>query len=167
MKPIFKILFLVSLISCSCDRKEYVIGIGESIHHDDFEYSVTDLIITRFLKNGTDTLHARGMFYLVRFRTENNAKRVSHEWNNSIAFIVDEKAGTFENIPGVQEYFEKVKSYGLKDKYITHTGSADSTYLAFDLPFNVTMPYLKVKGSILMGDVFDGAKYRRVRIKLY
>ena len=107
------------------------------------------------------------MFYLVRFRTENNAKRVSHEWNNSIAYIVDEKAGTFENIPGVQEYFEKVKSYGLKDKYITHAGSADSTYLAFDLPFNVTMPYLKVKGSMLMGDVFDGAMFRRVRIKLY
>jgi hypothetical protein len=158
-------LFL--LTSCSSHRKEYVIGIGEKIHHDDFEYSVTNLIITRFLKNGKDTLHANGMYYLVKFKVDNNAKRVNHEWDNSIAYISDEKAGTFENIPEVQQYFEKFEPYGLKDIYITPAGSADSTYLAFDLPFNVTMPYLKVKGSILIGDVFDGALFRRVRIKLY
>ena len=158
-------LFL--LTSCFPNRKEYVIEIGESIHHDDFEYSVTDLIITRFLKNGNDTLHADGMFYLVKFRVENNAKRVSHEWDNSVGYIVDERAGTFENINDVQQYFEKIKSFGLKDQYITSSGSADSTYLAFDLPFNVTMPYLKVKGETLVGDVFDGAQFRRVRIKLY
>ena len=167
MKNISKILLLVSLIAFSCDRKEYVIGIGERIHHDDFEYSVTEIIITRFLKNGSDTLHAQGMFYLVKFRVENNAKRVYHEWNNSIAYMVDEKAGSFENVPVVQKYYEKYKPFGLKDKYITPAGSADSTFLAFDVPFTVTMPYLKVNGETLMGDMFDGAKFRRVRIKLY
>lgn len=166
MKHIFPLLFLL-LTSCISDQKEYVIGVGERIHHDDFEYSVTDIIITRFLKNGTDTLHAKGMFYLVEFKVENNAKRVNHVWNNSIAYIVDEKAGSFENVPAVQKYYENYKPFGLKDKYITPSGSADSTYLAFDLPFTVTMPYLKVKGNTLMGDVFDGAQFRRVRIKLY
>ncbi len=166
MKHILPILFLL-LTSCISDRKEYVIGIGERIHHDDFEYSVTEIIITRFLKNGTDTLRAQGMFYLVKFKVENNAKRVNHEWNNSIAYIVDDKAGSYENVPAVQKYYEKYKPFGLKDKYITPAGSADSTFLAFDLPFTVTMPYLKVKGETLMGDMFDGAMFRRVRIKLY
>jgi hypothetical protein len=155
------------LISCGCDRKEYVIGIGERIHHDDFEYSVTEIVISRFLKNGNDTLYAKGMFYLVRFKVENNALRVNHEWDNSIAYIVDDKAGSFENVPDVQKFYEKSHPYGLKEKYITTAHSADSTYLAFDLPFNVTMPCLKVKGETLMGDMFDGSQFRRVRIKLY
>ena len=161
------IFSLILLTSSGCDKKEYVIGIGERIHHDDFEYSVTNLIITRFLKNGTDTLYAQGMFYLVKFRVENNAKSVSHEWDNSIAYIVDDKAGSFENVPAFQEYYEKYNPFGLKEEYITPAGSADSTFLVFDLPFTVTMPYLKVKGEILMGDVFDWALFRRVRIKLY
>ncbi len=166
MKHILLILFFL-LTSCIPDRKEYVIGVGERIHHDDFEYSVTDIIITRFLKNGTDTLNAEGMFYLVKFKVENNSKRVEHKWNNSIAYIVDERETSFGNLPAVQQYFEKYKPFGLKDGYNTPAGSADSTYLAFDLPFNVTMPYLKVKGEILMGDLFDGAMFRRVRIQLY
>jgi hypothetical protein len=158
---------LVLITSCTSEKREYVIGIGEKIHHDDFEYSVSDIIISRFLRNGSDTLHARGMFYLVKFKVENNAKRVSHEWKNSIAYIVDERSGTFQNDPEIQKFYEKSKPFGLKEKYITPAGSSDSTYLAFDLPFSVTMPYLKVKGDILMGDVLDGALFRRVRIKLF
>jgi hypothetical protein len=166
MRKLAPVLIIILLSSCS-RRTEYVIGVGERIHHDDFEYSVIDIIITRFLKNGTDTLHAQGMFYLVKFKVENNAKRVNHEWNNSIAYIVDDKAGSYENVPAVQKYYEKYKPFGLKDKYITPAGSVDSTFLAFDLPFTVTMPYLKIKGETLMGDMFDGAMFRRVRIKLY
>lgn len=158
---------LILISSCSQVKKEYVIGIGERIHHDDFEYSVPDLIISRFLRNGRDTLYAKGMFYIVKFKVENNAKRVSHEWDNTIGYIVDERAGTFQNNPEIQSYFEKSKPFGLREKYITPPGSADSTFLAFDLPFSVTMPYLKVQGEILMGDVFDGNLFRRVRIKLY
>jgi len=161
------IISLILLIFSSCNRQEYVIGIGERIHHDDFEYSVSEVIISRFLKNDIDTLYAKGMFYLIKFRVENNAKRVSHEWDNTIGYIVDERAGIFQNDPEIQRFVEKSKSFGLKEKYMTNAGSADSTYLAFDLPFSVTMPYLKVNGEILMGDVFDGALFRRVRVKLY
>ena len=157
----------LTFISCNSNKREYVVGIGERIHHDDFEYSVSDIVISRFLRNGTDTLHARGIFYLVNFKVENNAKRVSHEWDNSIAYLVDERSGTFQNDPEIQKFYEKSKPFGLKEKYVTPAGSADSTYLAFDLPFSVTMPYLKVKGDILMGDVFDGALFRRIRIKLF
>jgi len=144
-----------------------VIGIGERIHHDDFEYYVSDVIISRFLKNGRDTLHAKGMFYIVKFNVENNALRANHEWDNSIAYIIDDRAGSFQNMPEVQEFYEKSKPFELREKYTTAPGSADSTYLAFDLPFSVTIPYLKVKGDILFGDIFDGALFRRVRIKLF
>jgi hypothetical protein len=158
---------LVLITSCNSEKREYVIGIGEKIHHDDFEYSVSDIIISRFLRNGSDTLHAKGMFYLVKFKVENNSKHNGHEWDNSIAYIIDDRAGLFQNMPEVQEFYEKSKTFGLKEKYNTTPGSADSTYLAFDLPFNSTIPYLKVKGEIQIGDIFDGALFRRVRIKLF
>jgi hypothetical protein len=167
MKHYFTIFILLLLSSCKSNKTEYIIGVGERIHHDDFEYSVPGYMVTRFLKNGSDTLHAQGMFYIVTFKVENNAKRVGHEWDNSIAYIVDERAGSFENVPEVQKFLEKSKSFGLKESYNTVAGSADSTCLAFDLPFNVTLPYLKVRGSILMGDMFNGALFRRVRIQLF
>lgn len=158
---------LILITSCSQGKKEYVIGIGERIHHGNFEYSASDIIITRFLKNGRDTLYAEGMFYLVKFKVENNSKRTGHEWDNSIAYIIDDRSGSFQNMPDVQKFYEKSKPFGLKERYITAPGTADSTYLAFDLPFSVTIPFLKVKGKFLMRDVFDGALFRRVRVKLY
>ena len=161
------ILILLLAIVCASCKREYVVNVGERIHHDDFEYTVNGLIISRFLRDGRDTLYAKGMFYIVKFRVENNAKRVSHEWDNTIGYIVDEHARIFQNDPEIQRFLEKSRPFGLKDKYITPAGSADSTYLAFDLPFNMTMPYLKVNGELLMSDIFDGALFRRGRVKLY
>lgn len=165
-----KFLFLLPLMlmnSCNRNKDIYIIGIGEKIHHDDFEYSVTNYLVSRFLKNGRDTIKAGGVFYMVNFRTDNLAKRVSHKWDNSIAVIVDEKGRVFENLPEVQKFREKACPFGLKEKYITQAGRSDSTVLAFDLPFDVTKPYLKVRGGILMGDIFDRARFRRTFVKLF
>ena len=159
---------LVALLgSCNSNKMEYVIGVGEKIHHDDFEYSVTDYIVTRFLKNGNDTLKAKGMFYLITFKVENKAMRVNHNWNNSVAYIIDGKGNVYENQKDVQQYFEKINSFGLKETYNTMAGRSDSTILAFDLPFSVTKPYLRVRGEILMGDVFDKARFRKMMVKLF
>ena len=154
-------------MACNRDKREFVIGLNERIHHDDFEYSVSNYLVSRFLKNGPDTLRAQGVFYLVTFRIDNLAMRVDHKWDNSIAFIVDEKGRIFENKTDVQQFYEKSNSFGLRESYITPAGKSDSTILAFDLPFDVTKPYLKVRGEILMGDMFDGARFRKMRIRLY
>jgi hypothetical protein len=167
MKQTLPFLILLLLTSCNSNRTEYVIGVRQNIHHDDFEYSVSNYIVTRFLKNGNDTLFARGVFYLVNFKVENRAKRVNHEWNNSTAYLIDERGNIYDNISNVQQFFNKSYHFGLKEKYITPAGTSDSTFLAFDLPFDATRPFLKVRGEILMGDFFDRASFRRVRIKLY
>jgi hypothetical protein len=153
-------------MSCSGET-EYVIGIGEKIYHHGVEYSVNNIIITRFLKNGTDTLHARGIFYLVDFKVENKSRRKGIGWDNSIAYITDEKAGTFENNPEVQRFYDASVSFGWKENRMTPPQSSDSTWLAFDLPFNTTQPYLKVHGKTVAGDLPDRALFRRVRVKLY
>lgn len=167
MKDRILAIVILAVTSCNTDGNNTVIGLKQNIHHDDFEYSISDFIITRFLKAGNDTIKAQGAFYLVKFRVENRAKRVDHTWDNSIGYIIDERGKTYENISEVQQFWGKINKLGLKEQYITRSGTIDSTYLAFDLPFNVTKPYLKVRGSILMGDIFDRAKFRKMRIRLY
>jgi hypothetical protein len=167
MKINYLLIFSVLLTACRQGKTDYVIGLKQNIHHDDFEYSVSNYLVSRFLNNGKDTLNAQGVFYMVTFRTDNNAMRVDHKWDNSIAYIVDERGRIFENKTDVQQFYEKSHSFGLKDKYITPAGRSDSTILAFDLPFNVTRPCLKVRGETLMGDMFDRGKFRRMMIKLF
>ncbi|MGD0342352.1 MAG: hypothetical protein ABSA76_11680 [Bacteroidales bacterium] len=163
-------LFLVPLLfltSCNSNNNNNFIEVGERIHHDDFEYSVTNYTVSRFLKNGTDTLKANGMFYVVTFRVENRAGRVGHNWDNTIGYIIDEKGIKYENLPQVQQFLEKSHSFGYREKYNTPAGSSDSTFLAFDLPFTVTRPFLMVRGETLMGDVFDRGKFRKMMIRLF
>jgi hypothetical protein len=167
MKYTLLLISLLLLTSCNSNKTCNIIGVGERIHHDDFEYSVTNYFITRFLKNGTDTLKADGMFYLVKFRVENRAMRVGHNWDNNIGFIVDGSGGKYENVPQVQQFFEKSNPFGYSEKYNTPAGASDSTYLAFDLPFTVTKPYFMVKGETLMGDMFDRGRFRRMMIRLF
>jgi hypothetical protein len=160
-------IFVLAVTSCNTDRNDTVIGLKQNIHHDDFEYSVSDYIITRFLKAGNDTIKAQGAYYLIKFRVENRAMRIDHTWDNSIGYIIDERGNTYENISEVQKFWERINKFGLREQYITRPGTSDSTCLAFDLPFNTTKPYFKVRGSILMGDVFDRAKFRKMRIRLH
>jgi hypothetical protein len=167
MRKTFIIPALLLLMSCTSNKTPLVTGVGERIHHDDFEYTVTNYMITQILKNGTDTLKAQGMFYLVKFRVENRAMRVGHDWDNSIGFIIDGKGGKYENIPQVQRFFEKSHPFGYREKYNTPAGDSDSTFLAFDLPLTVTRPFLMVRGETLMGDMFDRGKFRRVAIRLF
>jgi hypothetical protein len=167
MRPIYILGAILLLSSCKPDYSKYIINVGDRIHHDDFEYSVSDYLVTRFLKNGSDTLYAKGVFYVVTFRVNNEAMRVSHEWNNSTAYIFDERGAEYENDSEAQKFYESCHPFGLKKIYKTAAGSSDSTILIFDLPFNVTKPGLKVRGDFLMGDLFDGAKFRKMLVRLF
>lgn len=168
MKRLFIIaIIIMSVISCKRSTDFYVLNVGQKIHHDDFEYSVSNYMVTNYLRYGRDTLHASGMYYLVKFRVDNNAKRVSHEWNNNIGYIIDGAGNKFENIPAVQQFFQKSHKFDLREHYITPAGSSDSTFLAFDIPLNVTRPCLMVRGETLMGDALDRGKFRRMMIKLF
>jgi hypothetical protein len=172
MKPL-KILFYVSLISlswllsCKGDQSDIVIGINVPIHHDDFEYVVTHFITSTKIPLEKDTLMAHGVFYLVTFQVKNEARKVNHNWNNSIAYIKDEAGKVFENNVQLQTKLNAFKNFGWKEKYVTSCQSFDTTLFIFDLPKDVRQPYLMVRGEMLMGDFFDGNKYLRTKIRLY
>jgi hypothetical protein len=154
-------------ISCNPDKKTVTIGLNQNIHHDDFEYSVTSFTKTPDIISGKDTIKANGIFYLVHFKVTNNALRVGHTWNNSIAYLIDENGDRYENLPDKQKALNNSLPFGLNEIYNTPHGAADTTILVFELPANVLKPYLKVSGSTLMGDVFDAGRFRRMKVRLF
>ena len=160
-------LFLC-LSACKSKNEGFVIGLNQNIHHDDFEYSVTSYQRSSSLTVVSDnSASAIGNYYLVRFKVENRAMRVDHKWDNSIGYIVDEDGNRFENSKEDQITLEKSLQFGWKEQYNTRSGTSDFTILVFKLPLTVTKPYLMVRGGILMGDVFDKARFRRMKVKLF
>lgn len=162
------VLLLISLLSCHRKNESYFIGLNQNIHHDDFEYSVTSYLRTSSIPYVSDNnTSANGIYYLVHFKVENRALRVDHQWDNSIGYIVDEEGNQFENSKEDQIVLDKSLHFGWKEQYNTLFGTSDSTILVFRLPAAVTKPYLMVRGRILMGDVFDRARFRKMKVKLF
>lgn len=165
---ILVILPLISLVSCSKNNRSNIIGLNENIHHDDFEYSVTSFLKTSELIGISDQINSvKGNYYLVRFKVENRAMRVNHQWDNSISYIIDENGNRYENRKEDQILLNKSLHFGWQEQYNTRFGTSDSTILVFYIPPSVTKPYLMVRGGILMGDVFDGAHFRKMKIRLF
>ncbi|HCW06794.1 MAG TPA: hypothetical protein DGG95_05450, partial [Cytophagales bacterium] len=146
---------------------EIVVGLNQPIHHDDFEYVVTDFKVEKQIGTGEVALAAKGKFYIVNFKTINNAKRVQHEWNNSIAFLTDELGNTYENDLVAQQALEKMEPFGWQEKYVTEHQTEQSTRFVFQVPESIKQPYLKVRGFTLMGDFFDGNQFEKTKVKLF
>ena len=171
MKNLFRLAngwcFLIMLVSCSKDSKEIILKPGEGIHHDDFQYVVTDYSVIKRIGFTEDSTGMDGNFYVVNFKVINNAVRVDHPWNNSIAYLIDEKGNTYENQQSLQEKFNNVSPFGFKKDYITSFQTTDTTVFIFELPPSVKHPYLMVRGETLMGDFFDGNQFRKTKVKLF
>lgn len=164
---ILSVCLIIAFSSCSSGKKEAITGLNQNIHHDDFEYAVTGFTKTNLLTSGNDTIMAKGIFYLVHFRVINKALRVNHQWNNSIGYLVDDNGNRYENIKDHQKFLDKSFQFGWKEIYNTPHGQTDTTILVFDLPVDIAQPYLMVRGDILMGDAFDGGRFRRIKVRLF
>src|SRR4051812_21134541 len=149
------LLGLVLISACSAG--EQIIGLQENIHHDDFEYSAQSVVKTERI----GTLRAHGTFVIVAFQVENQARRVDHKWDNTIASITDEHGARYEDDAAAQKELNRVEPFDYKDKYVTPAGVTETTMLVFDLPKDVREPLLQVRGSLLMGDVFDRNQYKK------
>jgi hypothetical protein len=150
--------------SCTQER---IIEVNERIHHDDFEYRVTRFLVTDSIGSGNELKKAPGHFYIVTFEVENRAKRVNHRWNNTIAYIVDDQGRTHENVPELQVLLNRLQPFNYAEQHVTPAGAAETTRLVFDLPANISHPYLMVRGELLMGDVFDGKAFARTKVRLF
>jgi hypothetical protein len=147
----------------ACAASERTIDRGERIHHDDFTYAVQDVEHPAQIGGTT----AAGVFYAVTFMVENHALRVNHQWNNHIAYVIDAAGHVYDNDDAAQRAFARARGTHYLESYVTPAGVDESTVLVFDLPRDVASPCLKVRGDVLMGDVFDGNQYAHTRIRLF
>jgi len=158
--PLLCLLLLMGLsISCRNDSEELELGLNESIHHDAFEYMVTNFEVVPI-----DEYTKR---YKIKFKVINNSEVVEHTWNNSMAYVVDSKGNIYNNNKQLQIKLNDREPFGWKNEYHTHPKSEETTTLIFDLPISVAKPYLKVTGKFLMGDVLDLNQYKRMKVKLF
>ena len=140
-----------------------LLAVGEPIRHDDFLYTV--LAARRIDALGTRP--AKGQFLVVHFEVANSAIRVAHRWTNHIAYLVDAGGRRHDNDDGLQQQLDALHRFGWAAEYVTAPGAKRSTMLVFDLPADVARPLdLMVRGELLIGDVFDGARFRRTRVRL-
>ena len=136
---------------------------GEPIRHDDFLYTV--LAAQRVDAIGGRA--ARGQFVVVNFAVTNRALRVPHRWTNQIAYLVDAGGHRHENDDSLQQQLDGLHPFGWASDYVTAPGAQRSTMLVFEVPGDAPRPLdLMVRGELLMGDVLDGARFRRARVRL-
>lgn len=170
MKKIFYLLLILTAVGmvlhfAFADRaKEQTIGIGQVIHHDDFEYSVQKVETVQQI--GAELAPKGHHFLVVSFRVQNNAKRVSHEWGSQVAFVTDGQKLIIENNPTLRKSWCKHHNTTCPEQFATPAGVTESTTLVYEVPNSLTQLYLMVKGATLMGGFFDGGQFEKTKVKL-
>jgi len=162
-----RMAWVAMVVLFSACARERMVGLNENIHHDDFEYRVTQFLVTDAIGSGELRRQASGRFYIVTFEVGNRAKRVGHDWDNAIAYIIDERGRSYENLPELQQALNIVQPFNYAPKHSTPAGETGSTRLVFDLPRDLERPCLMMRGELLMGDVFDGKAFTKTKVKLY
>lgn len=164
---ILLIAFFSLATGCNRAKPEYEIGTDESIQHDDFEYMVKDFHVEKQLGNGIRKSDPDQIFYIMTFSVVNHALRVNHQWDNSIAYVIDASGNIYENNVDLQKDLNEFENFGWQENYSTPFQSSQSTILIFELPVDVDSPCLMVRGRVLMGDVLNGSRFRKTKIRLY
>ena len=146
----------------ACSSEDRTIGLNSEIQHDDYFYS-----ITAFKKaDAIGSLQAKGVFYIVEFKVINRAKRVDHPWNNTITYMVDERGAEYDNQSEAQKTLFGLEPFNLKEGHVTRAGESETTIFVFDLPKDTKEPSVKYRGEFLMGDMFDGNRFKHTKVRL-
>ena len=127
--------FLVSGLT-GCRDDDPILEVGESIRHDDFNYTV---LAARPLQR-IGARQARGHYLVVHFEVANRAGRVSHAWSNGIAYLVDARGRRYENDVALQQALDEQVSFGWAQGYLTRAETSEATMLVFDVPPEAQTP---------------------------
>ncbi len=139
------------------------VALGTPIQQDDFVYVVTGVGRSPQIANKAATAKASGTFYIVTIRVDNNAKRVSFQWDERIPHIVDAEGDRYDKSPDGQAALDAA----IKPRFTIPPGQSASFQAVFDVPADTTKPVLVLDNGILMGDIFNLVEYRRIGVVLY
>jgi hypothetical protein len=139
------------------DRPTHLVALGTPIRQDDFQYTVVG--VTRAASIGG--VPARGVFYVIKVRVENDALRVPYLWRPDEVRIVDASGRSYGYSPGGQRALDLANPAA-----VVNRGTTADFDVAFDVPRGIVRPQLAFSNGILMGDLFDGAAYEKARVPL-
>jgi hypothetical protein len=152
----------VAGVTSRCSARDRFVPLGTAVRHDDFLYSI----------RGTDRRArigdraATGVFQIVDFQIDNQAKRVTHDWRNDIVFLIDDRGRTYDNDAAAQRALARLEPFPLADRHSTPAGSIDRTKLVFDVPSDAGDLCARFRGEFLMGDLFDGSQFLHTKVRL-
>lgn len=163
MNRIIAVMLFAMMFLPACSSEERTVGLNSEIQHDDYFYSIASFKKAYAIGG----LKPKGLFYIVEFKVINRAKRVDHPWKNTIAFMTDEKGIEYDNQTEAQKTLFGLEPFNLKDEHVTKAGETETTLFVFDLPRDVKEPAVKFRGEFLMGDMFDGNRFKHTKVKLF
>ena len=142
---------------------QHFVALGTPIQQDDFVYVVTGVGRSAAIGSGASATKAKGEFYIVTIRVDNDARRVSFTWDERIPHIVDAEGDRYDKSSDGQAALDVI----VKPKFTVPAGQSATFQAVFDVPGDIKKPVLALDNGILMGDIFNLVEYRRVGVVLY
>jgi len=83
-----------------------------------------------------------------------------------MAYVEDQTGKKHRYSIEAQKAWDDAKGVQNAALHNTPRGSFETADIVFNLPENIPNPCLKIWKDVLMGDVFDGVAYRKVKVSL-
>lgn len=155
-KPFYVILGLVALAflvfsvytAWTRFRPPYPVAVGTPIRHDDFLFTVTAI--------QRQTLSGGGASYHITVNVENQAKAVSYQWRDSIAYV-----RAFDPNGYGHDIFTQTNG-----SFTLPPGESRTAHLLFYVPPTMSSANLRFWDGIFMGDFLNGATYAKAIVPL-
>jgi Domain of unknown function (DUF4352) len=156
------LLAIVALLN----RRTQIVGLNQEIQYDDFAFSVLGVRKARTLDAGLIQKSARGVYFIVTIKVANHAKRVDFTFKRPAASLVDDKGREFHLSEDGQAALDAGASHASSCAGPIPAGQSCTTEVAFDLPEDASLRYLRMSEGGTVGDVLDVIFYGTKRIEL-
>lgn len=156
----FSLLAMLAVLN----RRDQTVGVNQEIQYDDFAFSVQSLRKVNALGSGASQTSAQGVFYVVRLKIANHAKRVDYTFKPRSAVLVDERGIEFHLSENGQRALDGTEGNKCGDPI--PAGVSCTLELAFEVPEDTRLATLRISEGGSIGDVLDFVFYGKKRIAL-
>jgi hypothetical protein len=145
---------------------ERLVGLNHPIQYDDFAFSVLGVRKAQALGEGEAQRHAQGVYLIVTLKVENRARRVSFQFRDETAIVIDGHDQEHQVSCGGQAALESEPGHGDPCPGPIPAGVSCVKEIVFDVSPHADNWRLKFTGGGPVGEFLDNLLYGRMRIKL-
>jgi hypothetical protein len=145
------------------NRRDQLVGLNQEIQYDDFAFSVMGIRKEDSIEK-SDSPAPAGVYYVVKIKVTNHAKRVDYKFKKYSAVLVDAAGREFHLSKRGQDALEL--SQGPQCVAPIAAGDSCTAEVVFDLPADARVSQFRVSEGGLAGDILDVVFYGKKRIAL-